>query len=383
MTTPFIRRIRLDGFLSFAPGSAPIELRSLNVLIGPNGSGKSNLLEAFELLRATPTAFASAIRHGGGVREWLWKGASPLGNATIDVRFARNGAASPLRYSVAFADASERAEIVDEVLDDDAQTYFHYDKGTPTISVRSPDGARAEQKVDGLNAFESVLSQIRGHVQYPELTRCAQDFSRIQMFRDWTFGRIAPVRLGQPASAPADALLPDASNLGLILNELEHGSKRAALYDWLERFLPRFERLSTLTSGGTIQFFIHEEGLQSPVPARRLSDGTLRFLALLVTTLSESPPPLICIEEPELGLHPDALSVVAELLVEASKHTQLIVTTHSDVLLSRLNDPESLLVADYVGGTQLRRIPPEDLDDWLQNYRLGDLWRMGHLGGNP
>jgi predicted ATPase len=87
-----------------------------------------------------------------------------------------------------------------------------------------------------------------------------------------------------------------------------------------------------------VQIFFHEEGLHSPIPATRLSDGTLRFLAMAALLLMPAPPPLICIEEPELGLHPDALSLVAELLVSASARTQLIVTTHSDALVSALTE---------------------------------------------
>jgi predicted ATPase len=98
-----------------------------------------------------------------------------------------------------------------------------------------------------------------------------------------------------------------------------------------------------------------------------------------------SPPPLICIEEPELGLHPDILPTVAELLVEASKRSQIIVTTHSDVLISGLTDyPESVLVCEReISGTQMRRLKKEQLDEWLKKYRLGELWRMGEIGGNP
>jgi len=82
--TRFIRSIRLDGFLSFAPGSERIDLAPLNVVIGPNGSGKSNLIEAIELLHAAPTAFAAAIRDGGGVQEWLWKGEKSKDPAVIE-----------------------------------------------------------------------------------------------------------------------------------------------------------------------------------------------------------------------------------------------------------------------------------------------------------
>src|SRR5215510_11296913 len=152
----------------------------------------------------------------------------------------------------------------------------------------------------------------------------------------------------------------------------------------LRRFLPRFKRMSTLVQAGTVQFFLHEEGLNNPIPATRLSAGTMRFLAMAASLLMPTPPPLICIEEPELGLHPDALSLVAELLVSASARTQLIVTTHSDALVSALTEHvESVLVCEYRGGTELMRLDAERLKHWLDRYRLGDVLRMGELGGNP
>jgi predicted ATPase len=94
--------------------------------------------------------------------------------------------------------------------------------------------------------------------------------------------------------------------------------------------------------------------------------------------------PLICIEEPELGLHPDAISLLAELLIEASARTQLVVTTHSDVLVSALTEQaESVLVCDYLkNGTELRRVESAKLAHWLKKYRLGEVWRLGKLGGN-
>jgi predicted ATPase len=192
------------------------------------------------------------------------------------------------------------------------------------------------------------------------------------------------LRQPQPADLPTDILLPDARNLGLILNQLEHDDAAPELSAMLRRFLPRFQRVSTLVQAGTVQFFLHEEGLHKPIPATRLSDGTLRFLAMSALLLMPVPPPLVCLEEPELGLHPDALSLVAELLVEASARTQIIVTTHSDALVSALTDHvESVLVCEHRGGTELVRLEVERLKHWLDRYRLGDLWRMGELGGNP
>src|SRR3989304_1461173 len=88
---PLISSLKLDGFLSFAPGAEAIPLTPLNVLIGPNGAGKSNLIEAIELLHATPTAFANAIRDGGGAQEWLWKGKGHRAGATIEALLHENG----------------------------------------------------------------------------------------------------------------------------------------------------------------------------------------------------------------------------------------------------------------------------------------------------
>jgi predicted ATPase len=100
--------------------------------------------------------------------------------------------------------------------------------------------------------------------------------------------------------------------------------------------------------------------------------------------LDPTPPPLICIEEPELGLHPDILPTIAELLIEASQRTQLIITTHSDALVSALSEyPESVVVCERDNtGTHLRRLETGKLKDWLENYTLGDVWRMGEIGGN-
>lgn len=373
----FIKSLRVDGLLSFAPGTSTIDLRPLNVLIGPNGSGKSNLIEAIELLRATPTAFASAIRDGGGVREWLWKGES-LKTATLDVRLCRGGNKSDLRYLLEFTAAMDRVEVTDEALEEtdvsrpgakDVYFYYRFQKGHPILNLALDGGKVHERKLqrDSLAPDASVLSQRKEPDLYPELAWCANSFSRIQTFREWSFGRYAAVRQPQPATLPTDVLLPDASNLGLLLNQIEHSGAAKKFHELLKRFLPRFERVSTLTQGGTIQFFLHEDDLQAPIPATRLSEGTIRFLAMNAVLLQPSPPPLVCIEEPELGLHPDALSIVADLLIDASQRTQLIVTTHSDALLSYLShDPESVLVCENLGGTQMRRLRADDLESWLE-----------------
>lgn len=391
----FLTSLRLDGLLSFAPGSEVIPLTPLNVLIGPNGSGKSNLIEAIELLRATPTAFASAIRDGGGAREWLWKG-DGNGNATIEALIAGTAHVPHLRYRLAFTSTGQRTEVTDEVIEEvhkrrpnaqDVFFYYRFQAGRPAINVREVGkNGWTERHLErqSLVPDESVLSQRKDPDLYPELTWVGQQFGRVQTFREWSFGRYAALRQPQPADLPTNELAPDSRNLGLILNQLEHSDVGPELNRLLQRFLPRYQRFSTLIQGGTVQFFLHEKGLKAPVPATRLSDGTIRFLAMLAMLLAPSPPPLVCIEEPELGLHPDALLLLGEVLVEASARTQLIVTTHSDTLVSALTEQaDSVLVCEHIGQTQVRRVEAEKLRHWLEKYRLGEIWRLGKLGGNP
>jgi predicted ATPase len=393
---PFLTALRLDGLLSFAPGSETIPLTPLNVLIGPNGSGKSNLIEAVELVRATPTAFASAIRDGGGAREWLWKGDGGSGSATIEALIAGTASVPDLRYRLAFTSSGQRTEVTDEVIEEarkrranaqDVFFYYRFQSGRPAINVREVGkNGWTERHLErqSLVPDESVLSQRKDPDLYPELTWVGQQFGRMQTFREWSFGRYAALRQPQPADLPTNELAPDSRNLGLILNQLEHSDVGPELNRLLTRFLPRYQRFSTLIQGGTVQFFLHEKGLKAPVPATRLSDGTIRFLAMLALMLAPSPPPLVCIEEPELGLHPDALLLLGEVLVQASVRTQLIVTTHSDTLVSALTDQaDSVLVCEHIGQTQVRRVESEKLRHWLEKYRLGEIWRLGKLGGNP
>ena len=390
-----IRELRLDGFLSFPPDSPAFELRALNVLIGPNGSGKSNLIEALELLSVTPGDLAATVRVGGGPAEYLWKGHPRSESAEIEAVFAEGTPTGrPLRYRLRFTPVQSRMEILDEAIEElepkhgerDVYFYYRFQDGYPVLNIKDHAGNTLERRLQRQDLLpdQSVLAQRKDPEQYPEVTWTGRTFGAIRTFREWTFGRYVPLRQPQPADLSEDGLLPDNSNLALVLNQIEHcGDTR--MENLLRQFFPRSERMSTKVSSGSVQFSLHESGLSSPIPAIRLSDGTMRFLALLATLLSPSPPPLLCIEEPELGLHPDALALLADLLVEASERMQLVVTTHSDALVSALTShPDAIVACERIGpGTVLRRLEPEKLAEWLDEYRLGDLWRMGELGANP
>jgi predicted ATPase len=327
----------------------------------------------------------------------MWKGSKkePL-PATMNVELGDCPFTHrPLRYWLEFDAVRERTEVLNEAIEEvqprsgksDVFFYYRFQNGHPVINVRGTGrtGKPVERKLEraALAPDQSVLAQRKDPDLYPEVTWVGQQFGAIQTFREWTFGRYAPLRQPQPADLPEDRLLPDARNLALVLNQIEH-KDGLRFNQLLNRFFPRFDRMSTRVSGGTVQFYLHEPGFK-PVPSTRLSDGTIRFVALLATLLAPSMPPLVCIEEPELGLHPDAMAIIAELLIEASTRTQLIVTTHSDALVSELTpQPEVVIACERPGaGTTMRRLDPERLTKWLDNYRLGDLWRMGELGANP
>ena len=383
----FLKSIRLTNFLSYGDAAPAIELRPLNVIIGPNGSGKSNLIEAIELLRATPKDLLTPIRDGGGVRDWLWKGASTLPVATVEAVVDYPKGPIPLRYVLSFTEVGQRFEIVDERVENEfpgpgqMQPYFYYrfQNGRPVLNV---GGSRRFLQHEDIDNAASILSQRKDPDQYPELTHLGNAFARMRPYREWSFGRYTAPRLPQKADLPNEHLELDSSNLGLVHNRLrrEQPVKRRlleslrVLYDGIDDFDVQIE-------GGTVQVFFGEG--RYTVPATRLSDGTLRYLCLLAILCHPSPGPLVCIEEPELGLHPDVLPTLAALLKEASERTQVIVTTHSDVLVDAFTDvPEAVLVAGRSEhGTTLERLNAEKLRPWLEKYRLGQLWTRGDIGG--
>jgi len=395
----FIRTLRLQNFLSYGSEGETIELQPLNVLIGPNASGKSNLIEAIGLLKATPTDLTAPIRKGGGISDFLWKGKEDIPIAEIEATL-NNPGNMPLRYRIGFTVAGQRLELVDEAIEneasypgeDDVYFYYRYQDGRPVLNVKPKPEGQAGKGTDtqrrlrreDLIPDQSVLSQRKDPDQYPELTYIGNQFSSIALYRDWHIGRDSDPRMPQKPDLPEHPLLEDGSNLGLVLNNLQYQLGTRQLIEKLKKFYDAAEELTTKIYGGTVQIFIREEGLSKPIPATRLSDGTLRYLFLMALLLDPTPPPLICIEEPEIGLHPDILPTIAEMLIEASQRTQLIVTTHSDALVSGLSEyPESVLVGERNNtGSHLRRLEPNRLKNWLEKYTLGDLWRMGEIGGN-
>jgi len=392
------KEITLQNFLSFGPAGMTVTLRPLNVLLGANGTGKSNLVEAIALLAASVRreGLSDHIRKGDGISEWIYKGDTSDREAlkieaVVDQLW--KAGAPPLRHRLELAAVGARVEVVDERIETAEAApgkskpffYFGYEAGIPKVHV---NGKKRGLTRESVRPDDSILAQRYDLDTYPVLTQLARQYEKIRLFREWTFGPGAACRQQCPTDARADFLQASGENLALVLNNVTRLPSTKRRFDSLLQALsPGFESFTTTILGGAVQLFLVENG-DREISAKRLSDGTLRFLALLSILLHPEPPPVVVLEEPELGLHPDLVPTMAKLLVEASQRMQLIVTTHSDILVDALTDHhESVLFCDKEdGSTVIRGAEPEAVQAWCgkaakEPKGLGQAWLSGAFGG--
>ena len=367
-----IERLQVRGLLSFGPKGIDLELEPLNVLIGANGSGKSNLLAVLGLLRATAGDLGAYLDETGGYQEWLWSGPSDPGDPYIrsTVKLPRGKGTlghilSTFRGNGGWLveeDIHRRNNAGDDIV-------FIHDSNTLPLP-------------DGFTENQSVMAQTGCVPNAPELHWLSKRYAAIRLYRNWTFGAGAPTRRGQNAELAGDVLIEGADNLASVIAGFS-ASRRDKLTDYLRRFYDRVVGISTPVRDGKVSLVVEERD-GGEMPASRLSDGTLRYLSLLTLLLDPNPPPLIAIEEPELGLHPDIIQDIVKLMIEASSHTQLVVTTHSPVFVDELTEHPSSVVAfdHYDGETHCRRVNPEAMSVWLKEHYLGAVWASGGIGGN-
>ncbi len=400
-----IKHISASGILSFGPKGINLPMRKLNVLIGPNGSGKSNLLEVINLFREAPSprrSISGPIMDDGGVEEWMWKGdwnlddAPPPAHVSWEVQTSCGVVNHVMQFYASnhlLRIADERIEEADETLKKAARAkreWYYRMLGSIWEGKGLAFQARLKhqskiQKIphDDLKRDASILAQIRDPGRYPMFAELERQYSAIQLYRDWSFGPRSSARKPSRVDGRADALSQTTENLALIVADMPITVEARVLHELQTLYADVQALKARPVAGGALQIFLTEKG-GIEIPAGRLSDGTLRYLALLLILLNPNPPPLIVIEEPELGLHPDVLRSVAELLMEASERTQIVVTTHSRQLVDCLqDDPESIIVCEkHDGESVFERLDGKRMKVWLENYSLGDLWSRGELGGN-
>ena len=390
---PFIQSITPRGLLSFGPDTPPLELLPLNVLIGPNGSGKSNLLDVVRLVRSLPTPLTpkEPFWGMGGGEGWVWSGPAPNPNPSLELT-VRSGTPrlGSFRHRLVFLKDMLRFEEVARApgvragSSSEGKTYYRADMLKREVQMLARNGNAINIPWSDLEKpYQSALAQFRSFRDYPGITGMASRYERIQIYDAWESGRGSAVRTPKPADMRGDVLEADYSNLGLFLNQTFDTAPacRRKVVEGMSDLYPRFSDYQIIVSGGTVQIFGMEG--DTLIPATRLSDGTLRYLCLLAVLHNPNPPPLVCLEEPELGLHPDVVAGLAKHLRAASERMQLIVTTHSDILIDALSDtPESIVVFENDdGATRMKRLDADELRVWLKDYRLGELWTSGQIGG--
>jgi predicted ATPase len=392
-----LRQVHLKNILSFRD-AVLTEIGPVNLLIGPNASGKSNFLDALSLLQNAPTGLPTQIARGGGIREWIWKGDDALfAIGKIECIAQIEESDFPLQYLLSIQEADQAFTIHEERLVAQRQVKGSntplFDREEGNVILRgslSGQLLRNGNRISKIATTESVLKAFRDPTEMRELTALGKGFEGIRIYRnfDTSPGPNSGARHGVSTSyPPSDTLAEDGYNLALVLSGMRINGSIKKVESYLTDFSARFGEVNVDPFGGIARILIGEEGLQRPTPAVRLSDGTLKFLCLLaVLCNTESTPGVVCIDEPEAGLHPDAVRLLARAIREASRSTQFIIATHSEALIDEFSDmPEAVVVCESNSqrGTQFQRLSRKKLKAWLKDYSLGELWRKGTIGGNP
>jgi predicted ATPase len=374
-------RISIQGFRRLC--DVQLELRPLSVLIGANGIGKTSLLDAFSLLASSAQGgLQTAISDLSGLPALMTYDHADRLSLGISMGVESFG---PLEYSLCLKPQGTAYMIDTETLSQQRQPqpppFRHIDSHGPEVKYYEVDQRKLVRPTWEHDPLETSLSQV------PKMFREPEEFRR--RLASSTFYHVldveprSPVRLPQPMRP---ASLPGRSGEDLVsclynLRETER-DRFQTIEDSLRAAFPGFERLDfPPVAAGTLAMTWRDRDFSKPLYTHQLSEGMLRFLWL--ATLLESPglTAVTLWDEPEVSLHPELLNLLAGLLREASSRTQVIVATHSDRLV-RFLQPSEVVVMDSTedGMAKLTWADQLDLEEWLAEYTLDEVWRMGRLG---
>ena len=378
---PLVERVAVRGFKSVR--DTEIEIAPINLLIGAPGSGKSNFIGAFKFLRTLRSGLLqNTVRKHGGADKFLHFGSKITPKMSFEIWF-RQGENLSDGYEVTLAADSRDSLYVSEEV-----AHIRNGSGDPIqyIAGRPSDGREAS--ISETNpAPDSIWFNPEIESGTPKYVARGLDSFRPYHFHDTGFHspmkKTTEVRLDRH-------LLPDGSNLAAFLYRLREEHRRS--YNLIKHVIwlvaPFFQDFHLEPRGKDGEFIILEwrhANSDDVWDAASLSDGALRFMALAALLLQpkELIAPTILLDGPEQGLHPDAVSMLAEMVHRASAYSRVILATQSQRLVNEFQ-PEHVIVANRVNGaTELCRLNADALAEWLSRYSLGDLWEMNEFEGNP
>ena len=377
---PLVERIAVRGFKSVR--DTEIEIAPINLLIGGSGSGKSNFIGAFEFLRALRSGrLQNTVRKHGGADKFLHFGSKITPEMSFEMRF-RHGEIFSDGYEVTLAADSRDSLYVS----DETAHLRNKSGGTKPYMAWFPSDGREASIAETIPAPDSVWFNPETESGTPKYVARGLDSFRPYHFHDTGFHspmkKTTEVRLDRH-------LLPDGSNLAAFLYRLreEHQRSYNLIKHVVWRVAPFFQDFHLEPRGKDSKFIILEwrhANSDAVWDAASLSDSALRFMALAALLLQpkELMAPTILLDGPEQGLHPDAVSLLADMVYRASAYSRVILATQSQRLVNEFK-PEHVIVANRVNGaTELCRLNADALAEWLSDHRLGDLWEMNLFGGN-
>jgi len=377
-----IDRIKIRGFRRLLAVDLPV--KPFMVLIGANGVGKTSLLDAFALLSASASGDMNrTLSQFGGISNLLTRGKSDELSFLVDMSVPGH---QPLEYNLHLATKGSGYSISKEILSQrrsgHPQPFTHINSTDGDIRYFEIDAERLVRPEWEHNPLETSLAQVPKMFHQPEELR--RILATATQYHSLDVGPRAPVKLPQPMKP---ATLPGADGEDLIsyLYDLRESDRCRfdVILDTLRAAFPDLEELRfPPVAAGMLAMTWKDNKFDKPLYMNELSEGTLRFLWLVSLLQSPSLSTVTMIDEPEVSLHPELLIMLSELMREASKRTQLVVATHSDRFIRFLKPSEVVVMdIDDAGCTTATWADSLDLDQWLADYSLDEVWRMGRMGG--
>jgi predicted ATPase len=377
-----IDNIKIRGFRRLL--NLDLAMRPFTVLVGVNGVGKTSFLDAFSMLKASAAGrLNEAQSQWGGISNILTRGKAESLSYSLAMNVPEH---DPLEYTLAIEPVPSGYAISEEVLSQKRgypEPFKHIDSAYNRICYFDIDESRLGKiATENWIPNETSLSQVPKMFQQPEILR--RKLSTAAQYHSLEVGPRAPVKLPQQMK-PANNPGTNGEDLSPYLYYLRESDrdKFETITDTLRAAFPDFRGLNfPPTAAGMIMLTWNDDNFTKPLYIHELSDGIIRFLWLVSLLQSSDLQAVTMIDEPDTSMHPRLLSLLADLMREASEKTQLIVTTHSDRLV-RFLEPKELVVFDLdeEGCTKATWADSMDIEKWLSDYSLDEVWMMGHLEG--